>query len=100
MAVDTSFDMGTKTHTIKVSGRFDFGINKEFRKAGDVAKGVKTVIVDLLSVDYLDSSALGMLLVLREKMAGKQEAVRIRNVKPDVMKVLKIANFDRLFTLE
>lgn len=100
MAVDTSFDMGTQTQTIKVSGRFDFGINKDFRKAAEVAKEVKTVIVDLLSVDYLDSSALGMLLVLRERMADKKDAIRIRNVKPDVMKVLKIANFDKLFTLE
>jgi anti-anti-sigma factor len=101
MAIDTTLDATTQTLTINVSGRFDFGINQEFRKATDqAASSVKTIVIDMMKVDYLDSSALGMLLVLREKVGESKSAVKIRNVKAEVMKILKIANFDKLFTVE
>lgn len=101
MALDTQLDAASKTLTIKVSGRFDFGIHQDFRKATELAEtGVSSIIVEMAQVDYLDSSALGMLLVLRDKVGENKSAVRIRNAKPDVKKILEIANFNMLFTLE
>ncbi len=101
MAVDTRLDSTSKTLTINISGRFDFGINQEFRKATEeVSNTVKVIVVDLARVDYLDSSALGMLLVLRDKVGESKAAVSIKNSKPDVRKILEIANFDKLFTVE
>ncbi len=99
--IDTSFDRGTNTLTIKVSGRFDFGVHQAFRKAIEqVSNTVRIVIVDLQSTDYMDSSALGMLLVLRDKINSNQQSVRLNNPKPEVRKILEIANFDRLFILQ
>jgi len=101
MAVQTKLDSASKTLEIKISGRFDFGMHQEFRKATDQASsGVNVIVVDLAGVDYVDSSALGMLLVLRDKVGDSKSAVRIKSAKPDVKKILEIANFDKLFTLE
>lgn len=101
MALDTKLDTASKTLTIAVSGRFDFGIHQEFRKATEQASnGVSTIIVDMTKVSYLDSSALGMLLVLRDKVGESKSAVRIKGANPDVKKILSIANFDKLFTLD
>jgi len=101
MALETQLDTASKTLTINVSGRFDFGIHQEFRKATDLAStGVSTIIVNMSRVDYLDSSALGMLLVLRDRVGENKSAVRIKSAKPEVKKILEIANFDKLFTLE
>jgi len=101
MALETHIDSATKTLEIKISGRFDFGIHKDFRKATEQASSdVNTAIVDMGNVDYLDSSALGMLLVLRDKVGESKGAVRIKNPKPEVKKILEIANFDKLFTVE
>lgn len=101
MAVDTSLDSATNTLTIKISRRFDFGVHQDFRKASEQASnGIKTIVVDMGAVDYVDSSALGMLLVLRDKVGESKDAVRIKNTKPDVCKIFKIANFDKLFTIE
>jgi len=47
----------------------------------------------------VDSSALGMLLVLRDKVGNQQSAIKIINARPDVKKILTIANFDKLFTV-
>ncbi len=101
MALETRLDATSKTLTVIISGRFDFGIHQEFRKATELAEsGVSSIIVDMGRVDYLDSSALGMLLVLRDKVGESKSAVRIKNAKPEVRKILEIANFNKLFTLE
>ncbi len=101
MAIETRLDASTKTLTINISGRFDFGIHQDFRKATEQAEsGVSTIIVDMGRVDYLDSSALGMLLVLRDKVGESKSAVRLKGAKPDVKKILAIANFDKLFTVD
>ncbi len=101
MAIDTNLDTGTQTLVIKVSGRFDFGVHQDFRKATEQAtQAVRVIIVDMTNADYVDSSALGMLLVLRDKVSDSTNAVRIKNAKPDVKKILEIANFDKLFVLE
>ena len=100
MAIETALDSTSQTLTIIISGRFDFGIHQSFRKATEqAAKGVKKIVVDMGRVDYLDSSALGMLLVLRDKVGESKGAVLIKNSKPDVKKILEIANFDKLFSL-
>lgn len=87
---------------IKLSGRFDFNAHREFRTAYDpiVADAdVRMVAVDFGSVDYLDSSALGMLLMLRDKLGGAGKEVILVNVRGSVKQVLDIANFSKLFRI-
>lgn len=85
---------------IKINGRFDFGIHQDFRKASEQANGsVKSIVVDLQGTDYVDSSALGMLLVLRDKLGENKKAITIVNAKPEVKKIFQIASFDKLFTM-
>ena len=100
MAISTNLDSASKTLSISVTGRFDFGVHQDFRRATDEAgSDINSIVVDMSEVDYLDSSALGMLLVLRDKVGEKQSAVQIKGAKPEVKKILEIANFDKLFTL-
>ncbi|TPQ28143.1 STAS domain-containing protein [Methylomonas sp. HW2-6] len=98
MGIEARADSGV-LH-IKVSGKFDFGLHNEFREATKLAEsGVKQIDVDLSGTDYMDSSALGMLLVLRDKVGGDKSAIRIKNARAEVKKILEIANFDKLFSL-
>lgn len=92
---------GTKA-TIKLAGRFDFNTHREFRSAYEglvTDAGVKEVTVDFSGVDYLDSSALGMLLMLRDKITGAGKEVALANVQGSVKQVLDIANFGKLFKI-
>ena len=87
---------------IKLSGRFDFNAHREFRAAYDplvVDASINSVVVDFGDVDYLDSSALGMLLMLRDKMGGVNKEVALASVKGNVKQVLDIANFGKLFQI-
>ena len=98
MTIDTAQDGNDLT--IRVSGRFDFSLHKDFRSASEqITANIRQVKVDLGRAEYVDSSALGMLLILRDKMGGDKSSVRITNVSPEVRKILEIANFNQLFTL-
>lgn len=87
---------------IKLSGRFDFNTHRDFRAAYEPLVGdpaLRDVVVDFQSVDYLDSSALGMLLMLRDKITGSGKEVVLGNVGGNVKQVLEIANFGKLFKI-
>ena len=86
------------TLTIQVGGRFDFNCHREFRSSYGHPGPIDEYVVDLGSTEYLDSSALGMLLVLREE--GQHARIRIVNSRPAVRRILEIANFNTLFTIE
>lgn len=87
---------------IGLQGRFDFNAHREFREAVDQAikESANTIQVDLGSVDYLDSSALGMLLMLRDKAKGSGKEVVLANARGSVKQVIDIANFGKLFSLQ
>ena len=87
---------------IKLSGRFDFNTHREFRSVSDplmADAGVKVLVVDFGGVDYLDSSALGMLLMLRDKAGGAGKEIELTGVRGNVKQVLDIANFSKLFKI-
>ena len=90
-----------RSAVIELSGRFDFNAHRAFRGAMDRALGmdVEGVRIDMERVPYLDSSALGMLLMLRDKALGRNWSVELCGAEGNVRQVLDIANFDRLFAI-
>ncbi|CAK0779817.1 hypothetical protein CCP3SC15_6930001 [Gammaproteobacteria bacterium] len=61
--------------------------------------GIDTLNVDLATVDYLDSSALGMLLLLRENVESTHIQLTLVNSHGAVRQFLEVANFSKMFTL-
>ncbi|MAA72868.1 MAG: anti-anti-sigma factor [Bermanella sp.] len=87
--------------TVAVEGRFDFSAHQEFRDAYEEAgASVSHYTIDMSKASYLDSSALGMLLLLRDHAGGESANVRITNCNADVKKILTISNFEKLFTID
>jgi anti-anti-sigma factor len=86
------------TVTIQITGRFDFRLIKDFQQV--LSRDPRQWVVDLTTVDYVDSSALGMLLLLRERVGGDSLRVQLRGVRGQPRDVLLMAKFDRMFKLE
>jgi anti-anti-sigma factor len=99
MTVTAELSRDGKTLTISVKGRFDFAKHLEFRESYERKNDEmpKSVVVDLKDATYLDSSALGMLLLLRDHAGGDRSDIRVVNSSSDVRKILAISNFDKLF---
>ena len=86
--------------TIKIQGRFDFSVHQDFKNAYESADNQSTAFeVDMSGTTYLDSSALGMLLLLRDYAGGDTSKISISNCSTDIKKILTISNFEQLFTI-
>lgn len=87
---------------IALNGRFDFSAHRTFRESYAQSldsRDIAEVEVDFGGVEYLDSSALGMLLMLREKAQAANKKISLANCKGSVRQVLDIANFAKLFRI-
>ena len=87
---------------LKLSGRFDFKAQRAFCAAYEPLMAdaeVKALNVDLAAVDYCDSSALGMLLMLRDRAGAANKSLALVNVQGAVGQMLEMANFGKLFRL-
>lgn len=83
--------------TIKVHGVFNFSLYTQFSEAYQ-NKEYKSVHVDLSTVSMMDSSALGMLLLLRVSLPKNvSEPVKLINANKTILTVLRIANFHKIF---
>jgi anti-anti-sigma factor len=85
---------------ITIEGRFDFNIHTDFRNAYRDISPQTRFIIDLSQTTFMDSSAIGMLLLLREYAGGKSADIRLVDCSPDICKVLAISNLDKMFVLE
>ena len=100
MAVTSVISEDGSKLTIAIKGRFDFAKHQEFRDAYEkLQTKPQSVVVDLKEATYLDSSALGMLLMLRDYAGGDESDIRVINCSLDVSKTLDISNFDKLFDI-
>ena len=100
MSVESEVSLDGKKLTIAIKGRFDFGSHQAFRDAYErFYKVPELYVVDLKETTYMDSSALGMLLLLRDHAGGEEAEVQVINSNCDVRKILAISNFDKLFDI-
>lgn len=93
---------GGNQATLSLNGRFDFNVHRDFKEAYMSALNdaeVQSISINLAKVEYLDSSALGMLLMLRERVQTANKQISLTNPNETVMKILDIANFKKLFTI-
>ena len=102
MSVSQKVSIDGKRVHININGRFDYKVSKDFRDAYCHIPGREGVSyhVDLKDVDFMDSSALGMLLLLREHAQCRGGEVIIEQPGESIEKVLRVANFDQLFAIE
>ena len=100
MSISIVKDKANDEVNIVIEGRFDFSMNSDFRKIltdPDCLGGKYTI--DMGAVEDLDSSALGMLLLLREKAGGDNANIKISRCRPDIIEMLKMANFQTMFNI-
>jgi anti-anti-sigma factor len=87
---------------ISLTGNFTFSDSKYFNS---VLKNIsnstyKKVIIDLSSVDFIDSAALGILLLTRDKCDKTLTSLVVKNPKGQVRQMFDISRFSDLFKIE
>jgi HptB-dependent secretion and biofilm anti anti-sigma factor len=96
------FNVSVDNDSINISiniERFDFNAYSSFRKTyTDLSSGSRYKI-DFSQVRFLDSTALGMLLMFREYNGTDNKFIQFINCSKEIVDILRVANFDQLFVL-
>jgi HptB-dependent secretion and biofilm anti anti-sigma factor len=102
MAIQISTTSAGDRAVIRLAGRFDFNEHRAFKAAYEPylqQAAIKTVEINMAGIDYLDSSALGMMMLMRERSQVQGKAVVLSSPNSTVAQILDIANFSKLFTI-
>lgn len=60
----------------------------------------KPMVIDCTSLEYIASSGLRVLLRLRKAVAAQGQQVTLLNVNENIMEVLKVTHFDKMFIIK
>lgn len=84
-----------------ISGKFTFADYQSFRTVLDSIKNGegRVLIIDFSGVDFLDSAALGMLLVAKEEADKKRIEVILENASGHVQKMFELSDFNSMFNI-
>ncbi len=87
-------------HVIRLPNRFDFSQHKIFTQQADVAlqSGARQLEIDFSQVQYLDSSALGMLVLLSKKASTQQVSIQLKGAQGTALDILMMANMQKIFS--
>jgi len=100
MSVTIHHDNEQDCLTLQLGEHFDFSVHRDFHDAclGEVPRA-RRYVIDLEAVNSMDSSALGMLLLLREHAGDERTEIHLVNIDSALRGTLRVAGFDRFFVL-
>lgn len=85
---------------VELSGDVDIAVKDDLRARLDAAaKESDSVDIDLSKVEYADSTALGLIIGLRNRLRERGGTVRLVAPSQRVRKLLNYAGLDRAFEI-
>jgi len=83
---------------VTLYGKLGSAIQKEFRKTYEENPG-KSYVIDLEKVDGIDSSGLGMMLLMRDHVGGANSDIELINCSEHILDILNVTCFYKLFKI-
>jgi|GEM_PF-2710933 len=85
----------------KVKPKHAFSDNVQFKDVLVLAQeeGVNSITLNVTEVDFIDSAALGMLMLLYSNTRKQQMRLFIKGASGQVAKILRLSKLDGLFEL-
>lgn len=88
------------TATVVLPNRFDYGYHKEFQRQCTEHiedKTIDGIIFDFSRVEYVDSAALGMMMMWQRRASASNKKMFIKGAKGATAQILEMANMQRIF---
>lgn len=93
---------GSKISLIMTSPRLDAAMVAKFKE--QIAKhwrsGLTHAVVEMSSVEFIDSSGVGALLNVYRQLPQSAEAVTLKGMRPQVQSVVELLRLHRIFQIE
>ncbi|HLI97413.1 MAG TPA: STAS domain-containing protein [Candidatus Baltobacteraceae bacterium] len=85
---------------VELSGDVDIAVKDDLRARLDAAAEQSDVVdLDLSNVEYADSTALGLIIALRNRLRERGGDVRLLSPSERVRKLLSYAGLDQAFDI-
>lgn len=100
MSVSHEYDKERDCLTLRLEDGFDFPIHRAFRDAyarHDIEP--RSYVIDTGGTERIDSSALGMLMLLCERAKTHQASIHLVNCSPALRNILRVAGFEKQMTI-
>ncbi|TAN70736.1 MAG: anti-sigma factor antagonist [Magnetospirillum sp.] len=100
--MDYAFDVGSGSLAVLLDGRMTHGDYKGFRSilARINEDKPQRVLFDLTKVSFIDSSALGMLLIIRDAAVQDKRDVVLKGASGQVQTLINVGKLDKYFIIE
>ncbi|MCR4879766.1 MAG: STAS domain-containing protein [Bacilli bacterium] len=87
--------------TLSVKGRLDTNTAPELEKlALEKIEGVKQLVLDLVTLDYISSAGLRVILMLHKHLTGAGNKLVVSHPKDEVMEVFDMTGFSSFLNIE
>ena len=88
-------------YEIIIKGRFTFADRQAFKEVlNDIKENsISKLAINLSNIDFIDSAALGILLLVREEAEKNKIDVLLKYPTGQVQRMLEISNFYELFSI-
>jgi len=88
--------------TVQVGQRLTFSDHEDF---GDVLtriedSDVKHVVIDFAKTEFIDSSAMGMLLIAKDVANERGASITLRGANADIKRLFELGTFTEFFKIE
>ena len=89
-------------HEVMMQGTFGFADNVSVEQLVEslVGKRAGSVVLNLSSVEKIDSAGLGMIVLIKDEVEDSGGKFAVRGASGQVKKMLDISRFDQLMNVE
>lgn len=92
----------SESKSLGLPSRFDYSYHKQFNSQCSELidnPNLTEIILDFGIVEYLDSSALGMLVIMQKKAVNAGKKLKIRRARGTSEEILKMANIEKIIDI-
>jgi anti-anti-sigma factor len=100
MGVHSSYIENKRLYSIIIDQEFDYSTYKDFKAAYEqLPIEAKYLELNLQNTSHIDSSALGMMLLMNQSVHKQIAKIDVINTNPSVLKVFQISHFNKIFNI-
>ncbi len=86
--------------TLTITGEIEVYSLPDFtRLAESFVGGPKNLVIDMKELEYIDSSGLGFLVTLHDRLERSGQHLKLTNMPNHVVRVFKITRLDRILDI-
>ena len=90
-------EINNKKATLKLEGNFTYTQRKAFQEALKVvcSDPIEEIVIDLSQVAFLDSAALGLLMISHRQLEAERRKLSLAYPQPTVRQIIELANLHK-----